>query len=201
VLTAFSNQGHQSMSTTFFLVSDNSKIGMRGAAGLYCWKCNVTLCADGNKAILAGTSNWLQACPKCGESRSDKLGPAYDTGSNIQTVCLFQWFTRRQNLQVALWHPHNDHPIVDDRGGKYTLDEFNALVKACPIQFHWEPRELSKTTPAKRSAIFKDIPDEVYVRVLGRLNELRRQYPDYRDDQLLMYALCHDVIGRSCVII
>lgn len=40
------------------------------------------------------------------------------------------------------------------------------------------------------SKLFKNISEKRYARYYNRLKELRKQYPGYRDDELLMYMLC-----------
>jgi Zn finger protein HypA/HybF involved in hydrogenase expression len=96
------------MGTNFFVNNDAEEneqihIGRRSAAGLYCWDCNITLCASGDEGIHYSKNRWHVKCPKCGrppvrEKLSDsaagrELGfnkkPANKKG--VGTCCSFSW--------------------------------------------------------------------------------------------------------------
>lgn len=51
------------------------------------------------------------------------------------------------------------------------------------------------TAEKPRGQLFKDITDDVFNLSFQRLQEMRKNYPHYRDDELLMFMLCaHDSI-------
>lgn len=51
---------------------EQSHIGKRSAAGLYCWDCELTLCRGGNDAIHFNTHSWSDCCLECGKTYIDE---------------------------------------------------------------------------------------------------------------------------------
>lgn len=56
-------------------------------------------------------------------------------------------------------------------------------------------RELVCAPP--KNGLFSPVSGEVYREAFKLLVDLRRVYPGYNDDQLLMYALCQTIIGAN----
>lgn len=42
-----------------------------------------------------------------------------------------------------------------------------------------------------KSKLFKNVSQKLYDHYFNQLQVLRHQYPQYRDDELLMYMLCY----------
>lgn len=137
---------------------NETHIGKRSAAGYYCWDCGVTLCADGEDRVHYN-SNWLDACPKCGKTKSDEgwesavgreLGfaknkPAAKTG--VASCCSFSWAIEPDALRTWMRdaqaicpectrpHENPDHIIKDEYGRLFTPAEFEEILEECPIQY------------------------------------------------------------------
>lgn len=50
-----------------------------------------------------------------------------------------------------------------------------------------------------REKLFENIPETIFQMVLNRLAVLRQLHPSYRDDQLLLFALCIDALDMGYV--
>ena len=127
-------------------------IGKRSAAGMYCWDCRKTLCANGEAAIHFSERNekWHDACPKCGkkyvqpESPWDSAGgvelgftqPKKVKPTGVQTVASFSW-AQDPNITRQLCQTNADRKVVaDEYGHKYTGQEFLDMLECnCPIEY------------------------------------------------------------------
>jgi hypothetical protein len=52
-----------------------------------------------------------------------------------------------------------------------------------------KPEAEAEAVEKPASRLFQDVPQESYAVAFSRLQELRQQYPNYRDDELLIYLL------------
>jgi hypothetical protein len=115
-------------------------IGKRSAAGLYCWDCGVSLC----KGRVHYDDGFYDKCPKCGKKRKKETIENSSAGRELgfnrrkpkpkRGVCScssFTWATDpMKTIDVAI-----RGGIVDEYGSHYTLEEFDMVLKECPIQF------------------------------------------------------------------
>lgn len=124
-------------------------IGKRAAAGLYCWRCCITLCKDGPEQVHF-SSNWHKACPKCGDiyqrgaihDDGDAVGielgfakPRFSLPVNGVMGCSsFLWHIPKDNVEEKIRSGHE--PIVRDEYGRdMDGDSFLLMIKCnCPIQ-------------------------------------------------------------------
>ncbi len=132
------------MSTNFYIQGhcgdDDPRyhIGLRSAAGLYCWDCGVTLCVGGISNVHSHGSRWYDKCPKCGqapaketllESASGReLGFNSSTPrkkSGVRSCSSFRWARRLGEITK----------IVDEYENEYSRDEFLQILEECPIRF------------------------------------------------------------------
>lgn len=142
--------------------SDNPEkhIGKRSAAGMYCWDCGLTLCAEGEAAAHFGRAKWHSACPKCHasavqESLNDgavgrELGfnkSAPKRKSGVSSACSFTWamlleqrvFGTEPNCPCCQQVFNDPEKVIEDEyGNLYTLEEFAAVLDECPIQYGHE---------------------------------------------------------------
>lgn len=51
-----------------------------------------------------------------------------------------------------------------------------------------------------QSKLFNRVPEAVYEVAYKRLLALRKEYPAYRDDQLLMFELCNTLSGMDKIV-
>ncbi len=127
-------------------------IGKRCAAGLYCWDCRLSLCRVG-EALVHHTHPvdkydegpmWFKFCPKCGhypdtESMSDssvgrELGfnnNAREEKHGVKSCASFTWA-----LHPFEFKKYTTGKIHDEYGRFFTFEEFEDVLKECPIQFY-----------------------------------------------------------------
>lgn len=106
-------------------------IGIRRLAGPYCWDCGITLCKGGIEKIHI-SSDWHEACPKCGETWNPLDITTLDRKCiGVEQVYSFEWATNVFNLAPLF---NEDEPIEDDEGHKYSMNAFSYLLTMCPIQ-------------------------------------------------------------------
>ena len=133
------------MGTNYYV--EDQHIGKRSAAGPYCWDWGVTLCAEGNKGIHDGYSEWLELCPICKKSAVEEdLGlssAGRELGFNktplakktgVKSCSSFTWAvypSRWKNLVKQSWTGF----IEDEYGKIFDVEEFQAVLDECPIQF------------------------------------------------------------------
>ena len=113
-------------------------IGKRSAAGLYCDKCEVTLCKDGVAGVHHSKSSWHSRCPKCGASKSAK-------GTRVRCSCSFSWAMRPEEVFKRIQALNKkccgncvsckDHCVVDENGSTFTLPGFLDEVCECDIHY------------------------------------------------------------------
>ena len=128
---------------------DSTHIGKRSAAGLYCWRCNVTLCKSGVEGIHRGHAGWHETCPVCGDVKQEsdphssglvELGYAtpHETRptTGVSSCSSFSWAQDPETvLQYCAQHP--DRLVVrNEYGAEYTGQEFlDMLYAGCPIEY------------------------------------------------------------------
>src|SRR6266567_3761938 len=129
-------------------------LGKRSAAGLWCWLDNVTLCKGGKAEIHMVHSGWHDECPICGQTKIDEplsestvgreLGfnknpPKIKTG--VVTCCSFTWAIGPEEVEQRM-DKSNYRPIIDEYDRPYTLEEFQDVLRECPIRYYhaigWE---------------------------------------------------------------
>lgn len=123
-------------------------IGKRSAAGLYCWKCNVTLCIGGVEKIHYGRNNWYSVCPICHEApiNESQQGSGYvelglaepkpERPYDVRSCASFSW--AQDHIQVLETCNKNldTQIIADEYGRKLTGKEFiDMLATNCPIEY------------------------------------------------------------------
>lgn len=134
-------------------------IGKRSAAGQYCWGCKITLCKEG-EARVHYTSDWYDSCPICGkkpDKESLKISSAgRELGFNkkdpqekkgVASCSSFSWAMQRSLLESKIdklnrccstcnkeWD-NSDFVIENEYGDLFTLTQFEAILKECPIQY------------------------------------------------------------------
>ena len=116
-------------------------IGLRSAAGMYCWDDGVTLCKGGNEGVHYD-SGWYDSCPKCskkpanegldGSAAGRELGfnkTPYGKKTGVASCSSFTWcmdpdaFLKKN---VTIWNEYGD---------TFTKDEFLQILEECPIQY------------------------------------------------------------------
>lgn len=125
-------------------------IGKRSAAGLYCWNCRITLCVGGETEIHMGRSDWLEVCPKCGQSKADvdglRQGPAaVELGfakpevvppTGVRGCASFSWAQDPERVKRICEQRLEEELIVDEYGRRLTCNQFLQMLAAnCPVQF------------------------------------------------------------------
>lgn len=139
------------MGTNFYKM-DGTHIGKRSAAGMYCFDCNVTLCARGPNAVHEGRSNWHDQCPECGKKYiPDKLeesSAGLELGFNknpinanegVKSCSSFTWAISKQDFYRS-WV----RKVKDEYGRVYTKKEFIKMLDSYPLHyFHLLGRSFS----------------------------------------------------------
>lgn len=128
-------------------------IGKRSSAGLYCWRCAVTLCKDGREGIHRGVpggfsrgvtaylaeqqQRWHTRCPVCGtaplpfEERHTDAGRLHP----VRGVCSFSWAQDPESVGVICEQRSDEQIVEDEYGDPLTGREFLDMLRAdCPIQ-------------------------------------------------------------------
>lgn len=140
------------MGTNFYRM-DGTHIGKRSAAGMYCFDCNVTLCAGGPNAVHEGRSNWHEQCPQCGKKwipdKLDESSAGLELGFNknpvnanegIKSCSSFTWAINKDSFYKNWWI----RKVVDEYGRKYTKKEFIEMLDSYPLHFfHLVGRDFS----------------------------------------------------------
>lgn len=122
-------------------------IGKRSAAGQYCWKCRLTLCEGGEKAVHHHKSVWRTMCPRCGGKPDGhnralfvELGHAEpdEVAPRVVTACSsFTWALDEKSFRA--WAEKNPDALCirDEYDRSFTVRDFCRRLDAdCPIQFH-----------------------------------------------------------------
>lgn len=129
-------------------------IGKRSAAGLYCWDCGTTFCADGTNYVHSGTNHWHKECPFCGKGKEDepleKSAIGTELGFNkeglkhhgVGLVCSFIWVIMKYKNDI-IRQAEKDYLcgvepykiIIDEYGVEYTAQEFLKILEDCPIEY------------------------------------------------------------------
>ena len=136
-------------------------IGKRSAAGMYCWDCNITLCADGEEYVhqchhvpsrdvryIGDYKNypevkWHKKCPKCGKAPEDEgwngtagreLGFNKDTPAKKTGVASCSSFTWA--MKPDKFYKEKDVHVWDEYGREYTNEEFEQVLEECPIRYY-----------------------------------------------------------------
>lgn len=112
------------MSTNFYDISGNHT-GKRSAAGLYCFSCHITLCADGKDAIHYDGHEWYESCPQCGETN----------GSIVHPTCSFIWAVSPEEFGVQCSINPDKIMVRDEFGRVYTGEQFIEELRCCQIQY------------------------------------------------------------------
>lgn len=108
------------------LMDPSIHIGKRSSAGLYCFKCQKTLCLDGNNGIHHSKSKWRDICPICGAKKGDEI---------IGTICSFTWAQNISQVKKICKKNLNNVIVVDEYESKFTGEQFIKIVSDCPIHF------------------------------------------------------------------
>ena len=152
------------MSTNFYealrdknsIVFRGQHIGKRGAAGMYCWDCKVTLCRGGRQAIHSGgkyilthpyvqwrnerAKEWFDSCQGCGQKALEeplhKSSVGLELGFNhtaevkhgVASCSSFTW-----DIEPGAMEGIDE--IVYEYGELYTFLEFAEMLKSCPIRY------------------------------------------------------------------
>lgn len=127
---------------------DETHIGKRSAAGLWCWDCDQTLCAGGRKNIHQASDVWHKHCQWCGTKSGEneslelstagrelgfnKTNPGPKTG--IATTSSFHWaippgYFRRKAAAIK-----DRPPVINEYGDTFTVEEFDAILSECRNQ-------------------------------------------------------------------
>ena len=141
------------MGTNFYFGKD-IHIGKRSAAGLYCWDCGVSLALEAydrweDRIRYGGDAvhydgKWSDCCPICGktsdsESWNSAVGrelgfneevPMAKTG--VKSCSSFSWAISPKKFQERFLN--SGESVFDEYGGKFTRDEFRAILDECPIR-------------------------------------------------------------------
>jgi hypothetical protein len=142
------------MGTNFYLKKrikeyEKTHIGKRSAAGLYCWKCNVTLCKNGKSKIhFSDNNDWFNKCPICGAqpivedlntgAGSRELGfeanpPTHRPTEGVSSCSSFTWAVEPE----FIYDLRDDTEIIDEYMREYYLQEFLYILRfQCPIRFY-----------------------------------------------------------------
>ena len=126
-------------------------VGRRSASGLYCWDCNITLCAEGPDRVHYSESKWHARCPQCGLDKVDESLSMSSAGrelgfnrlpprrkSGVASASSFSWAFPVGELSERVAAVNAtlliDTPILDEYGDCFTLDEFLLILSECPLQ-------------------------------------------------------------------
>ncbi len=123
-------------------------IGKRSAAGLYCWDCNLTLCAGGNDKIHYGNTDWYKSCQSCKKKLKVKeehnsvmieLGFASskpEKPKGVNSCSSFSWAKEPEEIFKICKENHDKKIIVDEYGSLSTCQEFMDMLETnCPVRF------------------------------------------------------------------
>jgi len=142
--------------------SPDFHIGKKSAAGLYCWDCGLTLCKAGGYGIHQGrgADDWHKICPKCHKAPTEEnlaqsaagrelgfnKGP-YQRKTGVASCSSFRWAMKPSAFENARAKPRLFCPccnapfeapekfIENEYGELFTLEEFEAILKECPVVF------------------------------------------------------------------
>lgn len=144
------------MGTNYYFIGHDTDdpayhIGKRSGAGLYCYKCDVSLCKGGKENVHYGKYKWYDKCPVCGDKRAleekydyKKTGPNSYTATIIKSIqrntevkscCSFSWAMHPSRLEQCL-PLGNIKCIWDEYHEELTLEEMLNIVNECPIKFY-----------------------------------------------------------------
>lgn len=132
------------MGTNFYFELEGQQVhlGKRSAAGLYCWDCDVTLCAEGVEGVHSSPAHWHRACPRCGATPAlmpvnvvDLFAQAARP-SGCSTTASFTWAVQPQ-MFTALFRTLPALPCVrDEYGVAYTPAAFLEMLQTfCALTF------------------------------------------------------------------
>lgn len=133
-------------------------IGKRSAAGLFCFKCDITLCKTGPEGVHYGTP-WHDACPTCGK-KYDREGLEESSGGlelgfnknptaikeGVSTASSFSFamdFTQIvKKLQDEFGEEkkafdENEKTIVDEYKREFSYIEFIELLTPIPTSLRF----------------------------------------------------------------
>lgn len=108
------------------LMDPSIHIGKRSFAGLYCFKCQKTLCLDGNNGIHHSRSKWSDICQICGAKKGDK---------SIEICCSFTWVQNILEVKKICEENLNNVIVMDEHQSRFTGKEFIEIISYCPIHF------------------------------------------------------------------
>lgn len=135
-------------------------IGLRSAAGRYCWDCRVTLCKNGEEGVHRHTTefDWYDRCPRCKQAPAREEGfpgPAAielgfaESGSprptGVRGTCSFSWAQDPGGVLRTCEARMDDEIVVDEYGHRLTGGAFLAMLRAnCGINILlWIGQEFS----------------------------------------------------------
>jgi hypothetical protein len=140
------------MGTNFHATRDGdgveaAHLGKRSAAGLYCWDCDLTLCAGGIDGIHQSASSWHAVCPRCGSSpvpRDEEGGLATELWgktratrpSGVRSCSSFTWSQQPEAVGRFCQVYADEDVIEDEYGGQLTGHAFLDMLAAnVAVQF------------------------------------------------------------------
>ena len=130
------------MGTNFYFDeprNEDTHIGKRSAAGLFCWDCEITLCMGGPNAVHEDTHEWFDRCPMCGkepEKEGVKGSVGRELGWNDQPM------VRKHGVRSCssfTWDMPPLEVVEQINSGREVYDEYGRTVKLqevmreCPI--------------------------------------------------------------------
>ena len=133
---------------------EESHIGKRNAAGMYCWDCGVTLTVGGEAAVHVSTSEPHAHCPSCGAAPSSTSAPkihVFSRASNVELgfirprearpvgVCScssFTWAIPPDEFSAFALEHGGEIIVTSEYGDLMTAQEFTRMLGAnCPIRY------------------------------------------------------------------
>jgi len=121
------------MATNYYFVDKKYKIvrhiGKRKAAGLFCWECNLSLCAAGNHQVHQ-KSRWLDECAICGRQ---EIKNNTTRKKGVARCSSFTWAVSPGRFQYLRKTPNLI--IQNEYGETLTNGEFALMLSECPIQY------------------------------------------------------------------
>lgn len=130
------------MGTNFYKMN-GAHIGKRSAARMYCFDCNVTLCAGGPNAVHEGRSNWYDQCPQCGKKwipgKMEESSAGLELGFNknpinanegLKSCSSFTWAINKDSFYRS-----RIRKVEDEYGIEYTKKEFIQMLDSYPLHY------------------------------------------------------------------
>jgi hypothetical protein len=132
-------------------------IGKRSAAGMYCYDCNISMCAKGEAYVHRGSwedgdDHWHKRCPECGLSAQPEdlkdscVGVELGFGEakqrrpdGMHSCCSFSFTQNQRAVRERCMAAGDNIEVFDEYNRPLTGYEFLAMVEViCPIVFDCE---------------------------------------------------------------